>query len=320
MIKNYKCSSCMVSFSKIIDFNYHWLDCGQSSQEDRDYEWMKKEVGAPNLREKLINQGLIKPLSQSLINDAQSKEISSYSDVEMAKSNPSIDGKSNDHWLMSNTASKEKNMVKCPNCQSMVRQDRLRTHLAKVHIKPDLESHKSGLNHTQQIGAGKSQNLQDRINNNQTTAFVLKNDAPVSVNYVNVINKKVKVKSVRRGLANLQSGNIAENIPAAKFGEENGAILKEEEVNGVKVRYEQALCSCNGDNERCMRCDGTGFYAKKIVETPDREQNSPIIRSVVRRKFGSNLESNFSNDLRGGDYGIRENGRFNSNPLYDDHN
>lgn len=32
---------------------------------------------------------------------------------------------------------------------------------------------------------------------------------------------------------------------------------------------EQTPCTCGGENERCFRCDGTGFYAARIPGTSD---------------------------------------------------
>lgn len=117
---------------------------------------------------------------------------------------------------------------------------------------------------------------------------------------------------------NLQHRQINEDNPSAKFGMTEGSILEVKYIMGVKVRYEYASCSCNGDNERCIRCDGTGFYVRKIIDESNHD------KSYEKRIFKSSSskatqESSFSNDYRGSDFGIREVGRFNSNPLYDDH-
>ena len=146
------------------------------------------------------------------------------------------------------------------------------------------------------------------------TPFILKK----SIVYIYRTTSK-KNKSRPRP-AHLQDRKITENEPSPKFGEENGVILKKEKSNGIEIRYEQALCSCNGNNERCMRCDGTGYYVKKIIEESDKNSSNFYIRSKIKfNNSSSTQESNFSNDFRGDDHGIRECGRFNSNPLHDDY-
>ncbi len=120
-------------------------------------------------------------------------------------------------------------------------------------------------------------------------------------------------------LAHLQNGEVTENNPPPKFGEENGTVLKIEKINGVEIRHEQAICSCNGDNERCVRCDGTGYYSKKIVEQSNKSSPKFYIKNKTHPSNPSDTqEAIFSNDFRGGNYGIRERGRFDSTPLHDD--
>lgn len=80
-------------------------------------------------------------------------------------------------------------------------------------------------------------------------------------------------------LAHLQNGEVTENNPSPKFREERGTVLKMEKSNGVEIRYEQTICSCNGDNERCVRCDGTGYYAKKIIEESDKNSQKFHIKN-----------------------------------------
>lgn len=83
----------------------------------------------------------------------------------------------------------------------------------------------------------------------------------------------------------------------------------------VNIITEKAECTCGGENEKCFRCGGSGFYTRKIVDDHDGRYIKPSSKSLSVRVE----ESNFSNDSRGGIYGIREQGRFMSNPLYDDH-
>lgn len=67
-------------------------------------------------------------------------------------------------------------------------------------------------------------------------------------------------------------------------------------------------CSCGGENSNCYKCSGTGYYRKKLV--PGAVLASPVIADA-RPLAG------FSSDSRGGIYGIREQGRFDSRPDYD---
>ena len=66
MAKNYRCDICRNIFTNLIDLNYHWLFCGQKNQEDKDYEWLKKEVAnMPSLRKKLTTQDISSPPTPS---------------------------------------------------------------------------------------------------------------------------------------------------------------------------------------------------------------------------------------------------------------
>jgi hypothetical protein len=84
----------------------------------------------------------------------------------------------------------------------------------------------------------------------------------------------------------------------------------------IKTTSVNAECTCNGENEKCFKCHGTGFYQRTFVE------NMSECHDRVQEKnaygTGSNQETQFSNDQRGGTYGIREQGRFSSNPLYEE--
>jgi len=123
-------------------------------------------------------------------------------------------------------------------------------------------------------------------------------------------------KGKRQPNLKFQSGSIVENLPSTSFGTEVGTSLGKSSMGKIAITYEQASCSCGGENEKCFRCDGTGFYTKQVVPT---SANSPSsTRSNLRLKNQLPSESSFSNDARGGDYGIRERGRYGSNPLYDE--
>ncbi|RYX92907.1 MAG: hypothetical protein EOO28_20420 [Comamonadaceae bacterium] len=116
----------------------------------------------------------------------------------------------------------------------------------------------------------------------------------------------------------LQTGNIIESMPTTSFGGAVGAALGSGHAGNLRVSYEQAACTCGGENANCFKCDGTGFYTKQMVQDPSKLPPDPP-NSRLRTKNQTPTESTFSNDSRGGDYGIREQGRYGSNPLYDDH-
>lgn len=78
----------------------------------------------------------------------------------------------------------------------------------------------------------------------------------------------------------------------------------------------EVKCSCDGENENCFRCNGTGFYQSKVVT--NLEECRERVQEKLTHKTSATQESNFSNDQRGGTYGIREHGRFSSNPLYEE--
>lgn len=118
--------------------------------------------------------------------------------------------------------------------------------------------------------------------------------------------------------SNLQSGNVVENLPFTSLGTAVGTSLGKLRRGQLVINYEKAECSCGGENENCYRCDGTGVYVRKVMQ--DSSKLPPALpNSGLRTKNRSPAESTFSNDSRGGDYGIRERGRFGSGPLHDDH-
>lgn len=84
----------------------------------------------------------------------------------------------------------------------------------------------------------------------------------------------------------------------------------------IKTISIEAKCSCEGENENCFRCNGTGFYKSQIVTNIEECQDK--IQKKRTQQTNSTQESQFSNDQRGGIYGIREHGRYSSNPLYEE--
>ena len=78
---------------------------------------------------------------------------------------------------------------------------------------------------------------------------------------------------------------------------------------GSEVPMISVDCSCMGNNATCFRCDGRGYYEKKAPIKTTLQTILPEIgaRSIVRHE----------NDSRGSSHGVRENGRFLSNPVHD---
>ena len=122
-----------------------------------------------------------------------------------------------------------------------------------------------------------------------------------------------KKQSVQINSNKTIKGEFNDNRPTASFGGNSGQILSTAYEGGVIISHIQSECTCGGINERCIKCDGTGYCAKKIIESGHINHESP--RTIKTSK----QEVSFSNDPRGGVYGIRENGRFFSNPSHDDH-
>jgi len=73
-------------------------------------------------------------------------------------------------------------------------------------------------------------------------------------------------------------------------------------------------CSCGGENERCYRCDGRGYYEV----SPQRAARNAAAPGANVATSGGSI-GGFSSDTRGGAYGIRELGRFASAPDSDDY-
>lgn len=84
----------------------------------------------------------------------------------------------------------------------------------------------------------------------------------------------------------------------------------------IKTVSIEAKCSCEGENENCFRCNGTGFYMSQIVTNIEACQDK-IQKNRTHQK-NPTPKNQFSNDSRGGIYGIREQGRYLSNPLHED--
>ena len=126
-------------------------------------------------------------------------------------------------------------------------------------------------------------------------------------------------KKRKRVSTTFQHGDVSPSRPTVSLGSDVGTVIGTERKPGMHVHYEKAECPCNGDNERCSRCDGTGYYTKEVVDQFTGTPSKPWVSESSRFGNRSIQESTFSNDQRGDIYGIRERGRYGSNPLYDDH-
>lgn len=72
-------------------------------------------------------------------------------------------------------------------------------------------------------------------------------------------------------------------------------------------------CTCDGENENCFKCGGTGY---SILEVVVEAGNQPASPQAVSSKPHS--LAGFASDSRAGQYSIREQGRFDSRPAHDD--
>ena len=76
----------------------------------------------------------------------------------------------------------------------------------------------------------------------------------------------------------------------------------------------QVACPCGGDNERCYRCDGRGYYEVSAAKAAK-------LTMTVPRSAKNKMEqpATFASDGRGSAYGLRERGRFTSTPIHDNY-
>lgn len=80
-----------------------------------------------------------------------------------------------------------------------------------------------------------------------------------------------------------------------------------------KYIYVTGECSCKGENVRCFKCGGSGEEIKQLVTTQERDTTLfPKVRT--NQTLGA-----FSTDARGGNFSIRERGKFDSRPLHDEY-
>lgn len=97
-----------------------------------------------------------------------------------------------------------------------------------------------------------------------------------------------------------------------------GSFKMHQLPNGSLVRKEVSVCSCGGENAKCYKCDGTGYYEREIYNGANPQGATSHLRS--NSGLPKSTEVSFSKDSRGGEtYAIREQGRYGSNPLHDDY-
>lgn len=117
----------------------------------------------------------------------------------------------------------------------------------------------------------------------------------------------LKPKNVGKGKISVRQAAFTNRASTKPFGiymPPQNFASKRSEVPMISVD-----CSCMGNNATCFRCDGRGYYEKEAPVQTTSQTVLPEIsaRSIVRHE----------NDSRGGSYGVRENGRFLSNPDHD---
>lgn len=113
----------------------------------------------------------------------------------------------------------------------------------------------------------------------------------------------------------LQLGRVpARSVPAAKTPRPPLAELssrkapKPREPTTVDV-----ACSCGGENERCFRCYGKGYYEVGAAKAARMASSTLSAPAPAGRSLAG-----FASDARGAVYGVRELGRFASAPIHDD--
>lgn len=106
-----------------------------------------------------------------------------------------------------------------------------------------------------------------------------------------------------------------QSISLGEMANSSGTQIEAQKSIETGTAEYTAECSCRGFNQNCFRCDGTGYYQRKIL-LEAKSQSHP---NITRSKTTPKPETTFSSDSRGGFYGIRENGKFSSNPISDNY-
>jgi len=73
-----------------------------------------------------------------------------------------------------------------------------------------------------------------------------------------------------------------------------GKTLGKSEKAGMTIRYEVARCSCQGENENCFKCDGTGYYRREVVEQYRHMDENKLRGQSYFNQRNSNGEYRFS--------------------------
>jgi hypothetical protein len=82
--------------------------------------------------------------------------------------------------------------------------------------------------------------------------------------------------------------------------------------NPSAVEKVSIACSCGGENERCYRCYGLGYYEVSRQRAAAIGQVSAPPSDVKMSRLAT-----FASDSRGGSKALRENGRFDTYPAHD---
>lgn len=114
----------------------------------------------------------------------------------------------------------------------------------------------------------------------------------------------------------LQLGRVpARNVPAPATPS-SPTLVKKSARQALNPRAPSSVdvpCSCGGENERCFRCYGKGYY--EVSKEKAARMAKPATSSPTSVRHGP---IGFASDARGASYGLREQGRFASAPLHDD--
>lgn len=138
------------------------------------------------------------------------------------------------------------------------------------------------------------------------------------------LRKPARTKSTpqRQPTIEQKRGTVPMPSPEPGLGalaQAEGHIRAEVGPGGRVVTRATVQCSCLGLNQNCFKCDGTGYCEVEVVSTVPSLPGGGA-GQLKASSIAAKSETHFSNDSRGGDtYGIRERGRFGSNPLHDDH-
>ncbi len=170
---------------------------------------------------------------------------------------------------------------------------------------------------------------------NKNTATYIKNSALQKLNAVplgtiwkeqvaKLSSLKRKGRSVQHSYA-LQLQKVPPRNSPPPF---DGILHREKAENSIRKPSETARkspidaaiisCTCGGENERCFRCFGKGYYEVSPQQAARMEPQRDT-KPGTKRHGPASGPASFASDDRGGSRGLREQGRFASEPAHDDY-